>query len=449
MPQKPVLIIGAGISGLSIAYELQKRSVPCQVLEAAGHSGGMIQSFNKEGFELDAGPNTIAATPETMVFLAELGLEPEIQPAAAASKNRFLVRNNRLHAVSPHPFKIMGSDYISRGSKWRLFTERFRKPAPVKGEESVTHFVERRFNKEIADYLFDPILSGIYAGNPDLLSIGEVLPALPRWEREYGSVTKGLMKEKGVMGGRKIISLAGGNQTLTRRLQERLQSPVRFQCTVKNIRVSANGGYQVVCEEKGTETLLEADHIIVTTPAFTAAQQLSALDRELAALLEQVYYPRMGVLHLGFEASALPQPLEGFGFLVPDAEKLHFLGAICNSAIFPHKAPAGKLLLTVFIGGARQERYFDELGTAQLQETVVKEIRSLLGLTAAPMMQHFSFLQKAIPQLNIGHAKLRSAVATMEHNYPGILLKSNFVQGVALPALIQHAAILADRLKKN
>nr|WP_295876034.1 protoporphyrinogen oxidase [uncultured Chitinophaga sp.] len=449
MPQKPVLIIGAGISGLSIAYELQKREVPYLVLEAAGHSGGVIQSFNKEGFELDAGPNTIAATPETMAFLQEIGLEQEILPAAAASRNRFLVRNNRLHAVSPHPLKIMGSDYISRGSKWRLFTERFRKPAPVQGEETVTHFVERRFNKEIADYLFDPILSGIYAGNPDQMSIAEVLPALPRWEREYGSVTKGLMKEKGVMAGRKIISLAGGNQTLTRRLQERLQTPVRFQTTVKKIEIAPDGGYHVLCEGQGGAAVLEADRIILTTPAYTAARQLAALDEGLAALLQQVHYPRMGVLHLGFDANALPQPLEGFGFLVPHAEKLHFLGAICNSAIFPHKAPAGKLLLTVFTGGSRQEHYFDELGVAQLQETVVSEVRSLLGLTAGPVMQHFSFIQQAIPQLNTGHAKLRAAVAAMEHNYPGIWLKSNFVQGVALPALIQHAASLADKLKKN
>lgn len=449
MPQKPVLIIGAGISGLSIAYELQKRAVPYQVLEAAGHSGGMIQSFNKEGFELDAGPNTIAATPETMAFLQEIGLEQEILPAAAASKNRFLVRNNRLHAVSPHPLKIMKSDYISRGSKWRLFTERFRKPAPVQGEETVTHFVERRFNKEIADYLFDPILSGIYAGNPDQMSIDEVLPALPRWEREYGSVTKGLMKEKGVMAGRKIISLAGGNQTLTRRLQERLQTPVRFQATVKKIVIAPHGGYQVICDAPGGETILDADRIILTTPAYTAARQLAALDEGLAVLLQQVRYPRMGVLHLGFNASALPTPLEGFGFLVPHVEKLHFLGAICNSAIFPHKAPDGKLLLTVFTGGCRQEHYFDELGVAPLQETVVREVRSLLGLTAAPVMQHFSFIQQAIPQLNTGHAKLRAAVTAMEHNYPGIMLKSNFIQGVALPALIQHAAALADTLKKN
>ncbi|WP_212006264.1 protoporphyrinogen oxidase [Chitinophaga sp. HK235] len=449
MPQKPVLIIGAGISGLSIAYELQKRQVPYLVLEATNHSGGVIHSFNKDGYELDAGPNTIAATPETLQFLQELGLEKEMLYASAVSKNRFLVRNNRLHAVSPHPLKIMGSDYISRGSKWRLFTERFRKPAPAAGEETVSHFVERRFNKEIADYVFDPVLSGIYAGNPDLMSIAEVLPALPRWEREYGSVTKGLMKEKGAMAGRKIISLSGGNQRLTRRLQELLQTPVRFNCSVKHISKAADGGYTLTCEEQGGEHTITADHVVITTPADVAARQLAGLDAGVAALLQQVYYPRMGVLHLGFEASALPQPLEGFGFLVPHAEKLHFLGAICNSAIFPHKAPQGKLLLTVFVGGARQEHYFDELGAAGLQEIVIKEVQSLLGLSAAPVMQHFSYLEKAIPQLNVGHAKLRDAVAAMENQHPGLLLKANYVQGVALPALIQHAATLADSLRKN
>lgn len=448
MPQEPVLIIGAGITGLSIAYQLQKQQVPYLLIEAAGHSGGVIQSFSKEGFELDAGPNTIAASPETMQLLKELGLEQDILQASAVSKNRFLVRNNKLHAVSPHPLKIMGSDYLSRGSKWRLFTERFRKPVAASEEETVSQFVTRRFNKEIADYVFDPVLSGIYAGNPDVMSIAEVLPALPRWEREFGSVTKGLMKDRGAMAGRKIISLSGGNQVLTRRLQQLLHTPIRFNCTVKNI-AAADGSYVVTCEEGGAATTITATQVVFTTPAYSTAKCINKLDLATAVLLQGVHYPRMGVIHLGFDEGALKHPLEGFGFLVPHAENLHFLGAICNSAIFPHKAPQDKLLLTVFVGGARQEHYFDELGTAALQEQVIKEIQSLLPIYAAPVMQHFSYWNKAIPQLNIGHAKLRAAITDFEHKYPGIHICGNYVQGVALPALLQHAAVLAGSLKKN
>jgi protoporphyrinogen/coproporphyrinogen III oxidase len=448
MSEKPVLIIGAGVAGLSIAYELQKQQVPYLVLEASNHAGGVMQSFSEKDFELDAGANTIAASPEILAFFRELGLEAEILEATAASKHRFLVRNNQLHAVSPHPFKIMASSYLSRGSKWRLFTESFRKSAATSGEETVTDFVSRRFNKEIADYVFDPVLSGIYAGNPDRMSIAETLPALPRWEQEYGSVTKGLMKNKAAMGGRKIISFKGGNQVLTNRLQQLLTTPVHLNCKVTGIN-EADSGYMVSAIENGVSASFPADRIVITSPAYCTAETIISLDAATAALLRNIHYPRMGVLHLGFDAAALPQPLEGFGFLVPHAEQQHFLGAICNSAIFPEKAPAGKILFTVFMGGARQEHLFDQLDPATWQQRVVEEITSLLHLSAPPVMQRFSTWEKAIPQLNVGHAKLRSAVADFEKKYPGIYIQGNYLQGVAIPALLQHAAVFAASLKKN
>jgi oxygen-dependent protoporphyrinogen oxidase len=448
MSEQPVLIVGAGLAGLSIAYELQQQQVPYLLLEASNHAGGVMRSLHEDGFELDAGANTIAASPEILSFFRKLGLEANILEATAASKHRFLIRNNQLHAVSPHPFKIMASSYLSRSSKWRLFTESFRKPAPATGEETVTDFVSRRFNKEIADYVFDPVLSGIYAGNPDRMSIAEVLPALPRWEREYGSVTKGLMKNKEAMGGRKIISFKGGNQLLTNRLEALLTTPVRFNCQVTGISGSDNN-YMVSAIENGVAVSFPAAKVVLATPAYSTAATIVSLDSSVAALLRAIPYPRMGVLHLGFDADALPQPLDGFGFLVPHAENMHFLGAICNSAIFPEKAPAGKILFTVFLGGARQEQLFDQMSPEALQQQVIAEITSLLHLSAPPVMQRFSTWEKAIPQLNVGHVKLRSAVEDFEKKYPGIYIRGNYLQGVAIPALLQYAAVFAASLKKN
>lgn len=448
METSPVLIAGAGITGLSIAYALQKQGIPYVVMETAAVPGGILSSFHQDGFELDAGPNSIAATPATMAYLQEIGLEKEILHATAASKNRFLVRHQRLHAVSPHPFKIMGSPYLSRSAKWRLFTERFRRPVEQQGEESVTDFVSRRFNKEIADYLFDPILSGIYAGNPDRMSVSEVLPMLPRWEKNYGSVTKGLMKEKGVMSGRSVISLKGGNARLAQQLADRLRTPVRYNCTVKAVQ-PAGGQYRVTFEENGAEGHMTASKVIITTPAYHTADMIAALEPALAERLRQIHYPRMGVLHLGYDAAALPQPLEGFGFLVPNKEQLHFLGAICNSAIFPEKAPAGKVLLTVFTGGARLEQLFDRMGSDALQQQIIQELQVILQLQAPPVMQRFSVWNKGIPQLNVGHAQLREAVAAFTASYPGIILSGNYLHGVAVSALIQHADAVVAEVKKK
>lgn len=438
MQTKPVIIAGAGIAGLSIAYELQQKGIPYEIMEASSRAGGVIRSLHVDGYELDAGPNSLAASPEFMAYVDQLGLQDQVLEASAASKNRFLVRNNRLHAVSPHPLKILQSDYMSAGAKWRLFTERFRKPQPPEGEESVSSFVTRRFGKEINEYLFEPILSGIYAGNPDLMSVAEVLPMLPQWEKKYGSVTKGLLQNKSAMGGRKIIAFKGGNATLADRLQSLLTGKIRFNCAVTGITRGADD-YILQFTENGNTSMLNVDRVIFTTPAYSTATAIHGLDASLATHLSEIPYPRMGVLHLGFGAAAAAKAPEGFGFLVPNASRKHFLGAICNSAIFPSRVPAGKTLFTVFVGGARQEQLFDELGPEKLQQTVVKELMELLGLTTPPEMQRFSEWSKAIPQLNVGYAATRQQIRFFEQRYPGIRLAGNYVTGVAVPAIIQAA----------
>ncbi|SFD04211.1 oxygen-dependent protoporphyrinogen oxidase [Chitinophaga sp. CF118] len=445
MKTQPVIIVGAGLSGLSIAYELQKKGIPYQLLESAPQVGGVIKSFHINGYELDAGPNSIGATPETMAFIEELGLQDALMEATAASKNRFLVRNDQLHAVSPHPLKILRSKYVSGGAKWRLFTERFRKARKDGGEESVSSFVNRRFGHEIGEYLFEPVLSGIYAGNPDNLSIQEVLPMLPRWEKEYGSVTAGLMKNMKAMGGRKIVAFKGGNIVLAERLLSLLTGPVHLNSTITGITKGATD-YIVQYEENGHTAMLNADRIIFTTPAYITGAAIATLDAPLAAELNNIHYPHMGVLHLGFGAEALSKVPAGFGFLVPHAAKKHFLGAICNSAIFPSRAPEGKALFTIFTGGARKEHLFEQLGAEKLQKEIISEFMSLLGLETLPELQHFSEWKRAIPQLNVGHVQIRQHIKAFEQRNTGIQLAGSYVTAVAVPAIIQAAKGIADKM---
>ena len=442
MKTQPVIIAGAGLSGLTIAYELQKKGIPYQLMEAAPQAGGVVRSMHIDGYELDAGPNSIGATPDTIAFFEELGLKDQVMEANAASKKRFLVRNNRLHAISPNPLKILQSDYVSAGAKWRLFTERFRKARGNDEEETVSSFVNRRFGKEIGDYLFDPVLSGIYAGNTDRLSIQEVLPMLPKWEKEYGSVTAGLMKNMKAMGGRKIVAFKGGNTVLAERLLSLLTGPLRFNCNITGVTKGAND-YIVQYNEDGHTAMLNAERVIFTTPAYSTGAAIASLDASLSASLNNIHYPHIGVLHLGFGGEALSKVPAGFGFLVPYAAKKHFLGVICNSAIFPSRAPEGKALFTVIIGGARQEQLFEQLGIEKLQEQVIAEFMSLLGLQTPPELQRFSEWKKAIPQLNIGHAEIRRQIKAFEQHYPGIQLAGSYVSGVAVPAIIQAAKTTA------
>ncbi|GAA0556399.1 protoporphyrinogen oxidase [Chitinophaga japonensis] len=439
------IIAGAGIAGLTVAYELQKRNMPYLLLEAGPEVGGVVRSLHKNGFELDAGPNSIGATSATLAFFREIGLEQELLEATAAGKNRFLVRHGRLHPVSPNPVKILSSPYLSGAAKWRLFTERFRAPQPPAAEESVTAFVSRRFNREICDYLFDPILSGIYAGDPARLSVNEVLPFLPKWEQDYGSVTKGLFRNKGLMAGRKIVAFKGGNQVLVQRLQALLREPPRYNCRITGVERAA-AGYAVKYDAGGQTETLSAARVLFTTPAYATAAALQGLDPALAQLLHAIHYPRMGVLHLGFDREAVRRMPQGFGFLVPAAAQLHFLGAICNSEIFPSRAPAGQVLFTVFTGGVQQEHFFDEMNDDALQQKILEELTILLQLQRPPVMQHFSRWEKAIPQLNTGHRLVRAAVQDFEQRFPGMYISGNYLSGVAIPAIIQHAAALAEKL---
>lgn len=444
MKTQPVIIVGAGITGLSIAYELQQKGIPYEILETGSHAGGVIKSLHVDGYELDAGPNSFAASPEIIAYIDQLGLHEQVMEASAASKNRFLVRNNQLHAVSPHPLKILQSNYISGGAKWRLFTERFRKPHPADGEESVSSFVNRRFGHEVNEFLFEPILSGIYAGNPDLMSVSEVLPMLPQWEKKYGSVTKGLMKNMKTMGGRKIIAFKGGNAVLTEKLLSLLTGNIRLNCAVTGLTRGASD-YIVQYNENGSTGMLNAERVIFATPAYSTAVAIQGLDASLASQLHGIPYPRMGVLHLGFGAEAREKAPAGFGFLIPHAAGKHFLGAICNSAVFPARAPEGKTLFTVMIGGARQEQLFDQLGAEKLQQTVVQELMDLLGLKTPPEMQRFSQWNKAIPQLNVGHAQIRQQIRFFEQRYPGIKVAGSYVTGVAVPAIIQAAKGIVEK----
>lgn len=442
---QPVIIVGAGIAGLTVAYELQKKGIPYQILEAGDKAGGVIRSLHIDGYELDAGPNSIGATPDTLSFLTEIGLKDVVMEASAASKNRFLVRNGQLHGISPNPVKIISSKYVSSGAKWRLFTESFRKADKTTQEESVSSFVTRRFGAEIMEYVFEPVLSGIYAGNPDKLSIQEVLPILPKWEKTYGSVTKGMMKSKSEMGGRKIVAFKGGNQVLPEKLVSLLNTPLKLGAKVTGVTKGATD-YIVQYEEHGQTQMLNAKQVIFTTPSYATAGAITTLDVDLSATLKDLHYPHMGVLHLGFGKEAKEKIPEGFGFLVPHAEHKHFLGAICNSAVFPSRAPEGKVLFTVFVGGAQQESLFEEMGATHLQATVVKEFMELLGLTTPPELQKFSEWQKAIPQLNVGFAATREKIKTFEKQYPGIIIAGNYVTGVSIPGIIAAAKGIAEKI---
>lgn len=407
------IVIGGGVAGLTAAYELQRAGRSVELLEASPYTGGVIASRNIDGFELDLGPNSLVMTPALETRVAALGLQT--LEAAAAAKNRYLVKDRVLHALSPHPMKLMKSPYLSGGAKWRIFTEQFRRRGNA-GSESVGAFFSRRFGHEIAAAVVDPIFSGIYAGDIDQLSLEQILPVVARWERDYGSVMKGLMKEKEVMkGGRRIVSFAGGLQRLTDALAAPLTGHLHTDVRVTGVDVS---GGKLVVRHTGGESV--ADKVIWTAPPGGAT------------------YSSVRTVHVTVASDALDLP-EGFGFLVPSREGLSLMGCIFNSAIFPSKAPAGTTLMTLMLGGAHRAAEVREHPEA-LQAGALEELREILHIRGDIRVLHAQTWMDAIPQKNIGYARLMDDWKAYEQARPGFRFAGNAISGVSVGDTMEYAA---------
>lgn len=418
MKNTEFVVVGGGIAGLTAAYELHQAGHGVELLEAAPGVGGVIASRHVNGFELDLGPNSLVMTPAMASRVGALGLQP--LDAAAVAKNRYLVKDRVLHALSPHPLKLLKSSYLSGGAKWRIFTEQFRKRGNPTGE-SVGAFFTRRFGREVSQALADPVFSGIYAGDIDQLSLELVLPVVARWERDYGSVMKGLMKEKEVMkGGRRIVSFAGGLQSLTDALAASLTGHLHTNARVDGVD-RVDGKY--VVRYPGGE--IAADKLVWTAPpGMLVPGGLS--------------YSSVRTVHVTVPADALDLP-EGFGFLVPDREGLSLMGCIFNSAIFPSKAPSGAALLTLMLGGAHHAAELRQDPDA-LQAKALEELKQILNVKGEARVLHAHTWTDAIPQKNIGYTRLMEDWKAYEQARPGFRFAGNAISGVSVGDSMEYAA---------
>ena len=445
------IIIGAGLAGLTAAYQLQKKGVEVRVLESAPVAGGVIRSLSVDGFELDLGPNSLVLTPSLEKWVAELGLDAFRLDASAAGKQRFLVRDKALHALSHHPVKLLKSPYLSWGAKGKILTERFGASA-AGGEETVAAFFTRHFGKEVTAAIADPIFSGIYAGDIHRLSIREVMPKMVAWEKEYGSLTKAVLKNKAAMkGGRAIVSFTGGLGRLTDALAAPLGERVRTGVRVTGIatshgepaaQASPEACYSVTYFQEGIAHTLSAPYLIYTAPLHTLASIPWFAPVKQAS--EAVVYAPVRTLHLAVSKAGLDLP-PAFGFLVPSREHLSILGCIFTSAIFPSKAPEGYALLTVMLGGAHQgaDLLRDEDG---FQAAAIRDLKEILHISSDIRVLHGQTWTKAIPQKNIGYGEIKESLLAFQGAHPGFFFAGNGVSGVSVGDTMDYAADLIQAI---
>ncbi len=447
---KKICVIGGGISGLCTAFRLKKKGIEVLLIERGEICGGNIQTEKIDDFLIEWGPNSTLASAPLFELIAELGLLEEVAPANATAKKRYILKDGKLRALPLKVIEIIGSDIFSTGAKFRLLREPFvRGKSPE--NETVAEFFERRFGQEVVDFAVDPFVSGIFAGNPERLSIKSAFPNLFQMEKDYGSILKASVfgkKEKPSelvpKGISRTISFKNGMQTLTDKLAENLSGEIRTKTEVLKIGKVESGKWKV---ESNAEDLNRElfDAVVVAAPSFVAAKFVENLDGELSRQLSEIYHPPLAVIVSAFYKKDINFDLDGFGFLIPKVEGRKILGSLWSSVIFENRAPNDVQLLTTFIGGARNADLFDK-SDEELFGIAFEELDSILGLKGKPIFQQIRRWQRAIPQYNIGYEKITDSIENFKKTHAGFFFCSNFYRGISVSDCIKSSSLTIDEV---
>jgi oxygen-dependent protoporphyrinogen oxidase len=446
MNELDAIVVGGGISGLAIAHALGRKGQRVHVLEKSDRPGGAVRTDIKDGYLCEAGPNSFLVKSEVVwKFVQELGLRDSMVEANEASNKRFLVKNGRMVAMPMSPLGGVTTPLYNPLQKLRLLAEPFIGKSAM-ADESVTSFVSRRMGSAFLEYGISALVSGIYAGNPDTLSIRHAFPKVWNLEQNHGSLIGGALKLKrerkrqGITPFKsRMISFSSGLQELVSALCNEDFMTLSTGTELRSIASLPGGGWRVEAETGGQRVALQAPKLILATPldAYASLPCEEALSSSLKGI-EVPEHPPLSTLVLGFDRSQVEHPLDGFGALFPRMEKRFSLGAIFSTTLFPGRAPEGKVSLMCFIGGVQQPAN-GELPTDELVEATVKDLTPLLGISGQPEFVSHTFWPRAIPQYDVGHEFFLKALEEAEAAHPGLHLCGNFRGGPGLNDCLESA----------
>ncbi|MDR2981561.1 MAG: protoporphyrinogen oxidase [Puniceicoccales bacterium] len=439
-----VIIIGGGIAGLTVATSLLRGGLTPLVMEKASHVGGSVSSLRENGFLCERGPNSLMLEEDgTEVLIRQLGIVP--LEANLQAKKRFLVCRGKPVAAPSGPVSAMTSPLLSFGAKLRFLFEPFASAAQIP-EESVAQFARRRLGPEAVSRLIDPMIAGIYAGDPELLSLKHALPRLAKMEELHGSLMLAGIKKRRAAPKRRIVNFETGMSAIPEAMIRFLGND-RVQTGVEIKAIDSLGeGWSVSWHVDGKTRRTTARSLVITTPTWTWENTPlpSGLSRHLRPC-GKVNYPPVSVVSLGFAREHVSHPLDGFGMLVPKCEQRKILGTLFQSSLFPHRAPQGHVLLTTFIGGSRQPELTALDKTAQIA-LVREEFHALLGISSEPVFENIRCWSHAIPQYQIGYGKILTILDEAERNCTGLYFCGNYRGGISVSKTIFNAHNTAQRV---
>ena len=467
MPTVPrtVLIVGGGIAGLSAAYGLAESAASlesptqCTLVEAEPRLGGKILTEQVGGFVIEGGPDSfLSQKPWGLELCRRLGLADRVMGTNQDRRKTYVYSRGRLEELPEGlalgvPTKLapfLKSGLLSWKGKLRLGAELLIPRRRERGDESLGAFFRRRLGDEALERLIEPLMTGIYAGDADSLSIQATFPRFPEMERQAGSIVRALLgswrRQQGEgPGGSTFVTLQGGLSEMVQALTARLgRLRVLTGRRVRAVRVSgAPSGYEVAIEG---EASLAVDALILATPAYDAATLLEPFDGELAALLRGIPYASTATISLGFRRQDFSNRLDGYGFVVPRVEGRALLAMTWTSSKWSHRAPDDAVLLRAYVGGAGRDAVLAQSDDG-LVGLVRAELRGMMGVTEAPVLARVCRWPRAMPQYLVGHLERLAAIDERLVRWPGLFLTGAGYRGVGIPDCIRDGMDTAERVR--
>jgi len=451
-----VVVAGAGIAGLSTAWMLKARDPRLEVvvLESANRTGGNIGTQRIEGYLCESGPDGfLDNAPATLALVRALDLDRRLQPSHDTARRRFIFRKGLLQEVPVSPLGILRSRLLTPGGKLRLALEPFA-ARRQDDDESIHRFAERRIGSEAATVLVGSMVSGIFAGDSRALSLRACFPRMRQLEDQHGSLFRALLATRrtrakndtpGAPAGR-LTSFVGGMSDLIDALCARLGSAVRTSSPVVGIhRRDAPGRGRASYHVITADETVEADAVVLAGPSSATSRIVRQLDPELSLRLAQIDTAPLAVVSLGYDARAVKvcEGLRGFGFLAPRDQSVRILGTLWETSIYPDRAPEGKVLLRVMIGGACDRRAV-ALDDDQLLDAVRHDLASTMGVIAAPEFVHIVRHSVGIPQYVTGHTSLLGQIDERIARHCGLHVAGNSYRSPSVNACIAEGKRIAD-----
>ena len=435
-----IVIIGAGITGLSLAALLKEKGIAFKLLEADAVPGGYIKSMKEGPYLLEGGPNSFLIDDELFEWMQSLGISDHIQYPDPLAKKRYVLKEGRYRSLPSGPISLLGS-WLSTRSKRKILAA-LRKTEAIGDDSTVDQFFRTRLGNEITDYLVYPFISGIYAGDPSNLLVDQAFPQLRAAENAYGSFIKGMIKARKGRKHKGSISFHGGISTLVTHLSQSVKDHLALETTVEEIIHLTDGSFHLTTN-KGT---FSASKIVSCISAASLSKIIKRSDQVLADLLSKIHYPPVTLVYTAYKKSDISHPLDGFGALHNQKEEAFSLGTIFSSTLFPDRCPEDEVLLSTFVGGSLHEDKAS-LADEDIFEGVYRDHQQFLGVSSSAVFQQLNRWKQAIPQYDQHQLQLTRYI--QDHPFSNFWFASNWIGGISLPACIKRAHQIAIELEEH